>query len=331
MKIDNLSKVLANQPQYRFKQAYQAIFVDLITNWSQATNLPQALRDKLQTECDLTIKGTIYKTKGQDAQKAVLTLSDGLEIETVLLKHKDRRQTVCVSSQVGCSLGCSFCATGQMGFKRNLTALEIVEQVIFFARTLKTHQSKITNVVFMGMGEPFLNYDNVLKAIRILNDKNTFNLGARRISISTCGIISGIKKLAEEKLQVNLAISLHAPNEYLRSNLMSINQQYPLEKLIPAVQDYVKKTSRKVMFEYLMIKGINDSVNQAHELAVLLKNKLFMVNLIPYNQTGQYKSSAPATINGFKKVLERAGVAVTQRHGFGQDINAACGQLITSK
>ncbi|MBU1164218.1 23S rRNA (adenine(2503)-C(2))-methyltransferase RlmN [Patescibacteria group bacterium] len=327
MKIENLTNILSDQPKYRFKQAQRAVFIDLIDDWSKSSNFPQALREKLNLECSLKINAEVFAAKDNQTTKALITLEDGLKIETVLLKHKDLRNTVCLSSQVGCSVGCSFCATGQMGFKRNLCAYEIVEQVIFFARLLQIKSQKITNVVFMGMGEPFLNYNNVIAAIKILNDNQGFNLGARKISISTCGIISGIKKLASENLQVNLAISLHAPNDILRSKLMSINKKYPLENLLSAVNDYVKRTSRKVMFEYLMIKGINDSVEHARELAVLLKNKLFMVNLIPYNQTGKYHAVEREKISAFKKVLEHYRVQVTQRYSFGGDIDAACGQL----
>lgn len=331
MKIDNLSKVLANQPSYRFKQVYRAIFLDLLGDWSLATNLPLTLREKLAKDCSLEINGKVYSDKRQDSQKVIITLADGLKIETVLLKHNDGRQTVCVSSQAGCSLGCRFCATGQMGFERNLNPWEMVEQVLFFARLLKRNNQKVTNVVFMGMGEPFLNYDNVLRAIRILNDKDSFNLGARKISISTCGIIPGIKRLAKEKLQVNLAISLHAPSDKLRDSLMSINKKYPIKDILKEATDYVKATSRRLMFEYLMIKGINDSPSQAKELANLMKNKLFLVNLIPYNQTGIYQSSSQKAIAVFKQILEKSGVAVTLRHSFGQEIEAACGQLANKK
>ena len=189
--------------------------------------------------------------------------------------------------------------------------------------------ARVTNVVFMGMGEPFLNYDDVLEAIRILNDKNGFNLGARHISISTIGITEGIEKLAKEKLQINLAISLHAPNNNLRSKLMPINKKYPIEKILAAVDDYIKKTKRRVMFEYLMIDGVNDSPAQAKELAKLLKKPLYFINLISFNPIGhsKFKPSPGWKIKKFKEVLEKAGMAVTQRYRFGREIKAACGQL----
>jgi len=197
----------------------------LIEDWDKATSLPLSLREKLKKEVPLTIKAKLLQSKDKKTIKALLELEDGIKIESVLMLHNDNRSTVCVSSQAGCALGCLFCATGQLGFKRNLDYWEILEQVLLFAR----HQ-KISNVVFMGMGEPFLNYDNVLKAVRIINDPHCFNIGARKISISTVGLFSGIEKLIEEDIQVNLSISLHAPNNELRSKLMPINKKYPWTK-----------------------------------------------------------------------------------------------------
>lgn len=329
MNLEKLETILANQPQYRIKQVYQAIFNNLIDDWTKISSLPLNLRQEFSKNCDLKIEGEIFMAKDKRSQKALITLTDGLKIETVLLKHGDDRLTVCVSSQVGCPLGCQFCATGEMGFKRDLSYLEIIEQILFFDRGLKKENKKVTNVVFMGMGEPFLNYDAVLQAIRILNDADYFNIGARRISISTCGIIEGIEKLTKENLQVNLAISFHASNDELRTKLMPVNKQYPLKKLLSAVKNYTNITSRKVMFEYLMISGVNDSTSCAEELAKLLKDKLFMVNLIPYNPTGKFKPSSSLAIKSFKQVLIKNGINVTQRFSFGQDINASCGQLAT--
>ena len=245
------------------------------------------------------------------------------------MKHADQRNTVCISSQVGCSVGCQFCATGELGFKRNLSDWEIAEQVLYFARFLKKDGEKVNNVVFMGMGEPFLNYDNVLGAIRILNDKDGFNLGARHISVSTVGIVEGIKKFTAEDLQVNLAISLHAPDNVLRSKLVPLNKTYPIEKVLAAADEYIKKTKRRVMFEYLMIDGVNDGEKQAVTLAKLLKKPLYFLNLISYNPTGhcEFKSSPGWKIKKFKEILEKAKVSVTQRHGFGKEIKGACGQL----
>ncbi|MFA5358431.1 MAG: 23S rRNA (adenine(2503)-C(2))-methyltransferase RlmN [Patescibacteria group bacterium] len=326
MKIAELKQVLSDQPKYRLVQVYQAIFVDLIDDWSKVTALPKDLREKLAANCPLDINAQKFISR-DGTVKALFTLEDDKKIEGVLMRSRDERNTVCVSSQVGCPLGCLFCATGQMGFQRNLTVDEIVEQVLFFAREVKREDSKITNIVFMGMGEPFLNYDNVLSAIRFLNDKETMNVGARRFSISTIGIIDGIKRLAKERMEINLAISLHAPNDSLRDQLMPINKKYSIKKVISAVDDYIKITNRQVMFEYLLIKNINDHPELASELGVLMKKPLYVVNLISYNPTGKFSATEKEGQDKFKKVLEEAGVKVTLRHSFGKDIAAACGQL----
>lgn len=334
MDFNKLKEVLKKEPSFRLEQLKKAVFSDLIENWDKATNLPKDLRQKLSEEYpfdDDLKEEKVLTSKDNQTIKALFGLKDDYKIESVLMRHNDGRKTVCVSSQVGCAIGCKFCATGQQGFKRNLSVEEIVDQVLFFARLLKKSKSneKLTNVVFMGMGEPFLNYDNVMEAIKILNDKNGFNLGSRHISISTAGVTEGIKKLSQEKLQVNLAISLHAPNNKLRSQLMPINESYPIEKILAAVNDYIEKTKRKVMFEYLLIDGVNDSSENAKELASLMKKPLYFVNLITFNPVGHsdFKPSSHHKIGGFKKILERAGVVVTQRYRFGKEIKAACGQL----
>ena len=328
MNLVNLSTVLSFQPTYRFKQVEHLLYKDLINDWSQASNLPKDLREKLASECPLEVKANILKSGDRQALKALITLSDGAQIETVLMRHSDKRRTICLSSQVGCPLGCSFCATGMLGFKRNLTKEEIVEQAVFWARYLKDkYQESITNIVFMGMGEPFLNYDNVLGAIKNINNKNGLNIGARHISISTVGLIDGIKKLAKEKLQVNLAISLHAPEDHLRSAIMSINKRYPIKKLLSAVDDYIEKTGRRVMIEYLLIKNVNDNPVQAKELIGLVKKPLYLVNLILYNETGKFQPAEKEKVKIFRETLEKAGIAVTERHRFGSEISAACGQL----
>jgi len=336
MNLRELEEVLKGEPSFRLKQVKKAIFKDLIQNWDEITTLPQNLRQKLSEKCSISeLKAEkILVSKGnQVAVKVLFKLKDGFKIESVLMRHVDGRRTVCLSSQVGCAMDCQFCATGQQGFKRNLTSWEIIDQVLYFARSLKKDKEKITNVVFMGMGEPFLNYDNVLEAIKIFNDKDGFNLGARHISISTCGITEGIKKLSGEKLQVNLAISLHAFNNELRDKLMPINEKYPIEKVLKAVDDYIKKTKRRVMFECLMIDGVNDSPEQAEELVKILKKPLYFVNLISFNPIG-HSGLSPSPgwkIKKFKDILEKQGVDVTQRYRFGQEIKAACGQLAGEK
>ncbi len=330
MDLAQLETVLEKEPGFRTKIAKTAVFKDLIENWSEATSLSTSLREKLHQECPLEIKAVLCHAHDKQTTKALLTLKDGLKIETVLMRVRGNRNTVCVSTQVGCSLQCGFCATGKMGYKRNLTSLEIVEQVLLFARLLKKEAQKITNVVFMGMGEPFLNYENVLSAVKLLNDNNGLNIGARHLSISTSGIVPGIKRLSDEPLQVNLAVSLHAPTDELRSKLMPLNQTYPLGLLIASISDYLRKTNRKVMFEYLMLEGVNDHDENAYQLIDLLKNlpkPLYMVNLIKYNATGDFKPSPEEKIKRFKNLLQRAGIETTQRHSFGEDIAAACGQL----
>ncbi len=338
MDISNLEIVLKNEPNYRLKQASEAVYKNFISDWSEATFFTKELRDKLNKECPLEIKADVLVSKKEDSVKARITLKDELKIEAVLMRHSDGRNTVCVSSQVGCPLGCLFCATGKMGFKRNLTSDEIIEQVVFFNRYLKIgggrtsdKSGRVTNVTFMGMGEPFLNYDNVLISVRTFNDYKYFNIGVRSISISTAGIIEGIKKLSEEELHINLAISLHAPNNKLRGELMPINKKYPLKDVLKAVEDYVKKTDRKVMFEYVLIKNVNDSAEHAKELAKLMEvnRKLYFVNLILYNATGVYQASTAKRVEEFRAVLEKLKIRYTQRYRFGDDINAACGQFAT--
>jgi len=331
MEIQKIAKILQNEPAFRSKQIKKAVFGDLIENWDEAATLPLVLRKNLQADCplsELAAEKTLTSKDGETLKILFLT-KDGSKIESVLMKHIDERNTVCVSSQVGCSVGCEFCATGELGFKRNLSDSEIVDQVLYFARLLKKEGIRVTNVVFMGMGEPFLNYDNVLAAIKTLNDKDGFNLGARHISVSTVGIIEGIKKFTAEDMQVNLAISLHAPDNVLRSKLVPLNKKYPIEKVLSAVDNYIQKTKRRVMFEYLMIDGINDGEKQALSLTKLLKKPLYFLNLISYNPTGhcEFKPSPGWKIKKFKEILEREGLAVTQRHGFGKEIKGACGQL----
>jgi len=347
MNLDKLEKIFEPEKSFRLKQVKQAIFRDLIENWDEATTLPLALREQLKKEAPLAIGAKIFKDQDGQSVKALIALEDGLEIETVLMRHNNRN-TVCVSSQVGCPLGCTFCATGTMGFQRNLSASAIVEQVLFWARYLKKENKmarpakspttvgvgevefdrvKVNNIVFMGMGEPFLNYDNVFEAIKILNDDNLLGIGARHISISTAGIIEGIQRMAEDMPQINLAISLHASNDELRQKLMPINKKYSLAAIITAAKDYVAKTNRKLMFEYIMIRGVNDSREQARQLANLLDNRLFFVNLITYNPTGSFNPSEPAQIKKFKDILMKAGVQTLERYRFGQEIKGACGQL----
>lgn len=331
MEISKIQEMLKDEPRYRADQAKRAVFVDCADDWNGVAGLPKILREKLQKECPLDIKAEISTSSEKNTVKALLTLTDGSLIETVLMRHEGGRNTVCVSSQVGCPMGCVFCATGTMGLTRNLTADEIVSQVLFFQRYLKKEGRHVHGIVFMGMGEPFLNYDNVLSAIRTMHDPNGFNIGARHFSISTSGVLQGIKKMSEEDLDINLAISLHASNDEVRKSLMPIARGYTIQELLDTVDAYIAKKGRKVMFEHLMIQGVNDSEDQARELAALMKKKLYVVNLISYNDTGVFTATSNAGMARFKDILEKAGVEVTVRYRFGQDINGACGQLVTKK
>ncbi|MBI4733874.1 MAG: 23S rRNA (adenine(2503)-C(2))-methyltransferase RlmN [Rubrobacteridae bacterium] len=326
MNLENLLSILQNEPKYRLSQIKKAVFSELAEDWNKVTTLPLSLREILRIECPLDINYVLQKSKDGTTVKALITFADGEKAESVLMRHKDRN-TICVSCQIGCPMGCTFCATGQIGFSRNLNSSEIVEQILLFSRILKQEERKINNVVFMGMGEPFLNYDAVIGAIRLLNDKDTLNIGMRRFSISTAGLISGIKKLADEGLEINLAVSLHAPTDELRAKIMPVNKKHPIKDLMEAINLYIKKTNRKVMIEYAMLKDLNYSKKHAKDLATLLKGKLCVVNLIPYNETNKFSSSGISTINRFKDILRNEGINAVQRYRFGEDIDAACGQL----
>ena len=335
MDISRLSEILQDEPKFRFKQAFKAVYQDYVDNWDQVSVLSLSLREKLNQECPLNINGSVIRDRigNYGAEKALIKYDDGVEVETVLIRHRDGRDTICLSSQAGCALACKFCATGEAGFQRDLSAEEIEHQYIFWARRLKAEggQEKIDNIVFMGMGEPFLNYDNFIKSARDFHNPEKFNIGSRRMSVSTCGIIEGIKKLATEKMQINLAISLHAPLDSLRTQLMPIAKKYSIVNILKAVDYYISKTGRRVMFEYIMLKNVNDADDDAIALAQIMKKKLYLVNLIPYNQTGKFKPSSSARIEQFKETLEKLGVAVTARYSQGQGINAACGQLAVNR
>jgi 23S rRNA (adenine2503-C2)-methyltransferase len=331
MNLSKLKDILKSEPDFRIRQIEKAIYKDFCENWNEVTTLPLKLRGILNKEIDLSINGKILKSEGSDSLKALIKLDDEITVETVLLMHKDGRRTVCVSSQAGCASGCIFCKTGKLGFKRNLRVEEIILQALFFSRYLKKQNMRITNVVFMGMGEPLLNYDNVLDSIKILNDKNKFDISQRKISVSTCGIIEKIKLLAEKKLQINLAISINAPNDNIRQKIMPIAYKYQLNELLSAANYYIKKTNRRIMFEYVLLKEINDKSEYAQELAKKIKGLLCFVNLIPYNGEDQDKKPSLKSINEFKKILLINQIPVTQRYRFGTDIKAACGQLVFLK
>ncbi len=330
--FESLKKVLSDLPEFRYKQAYKALFIDLCDDWSQVSVLPIQTRENLSKTFPIIKSDRVIFSKSEDSQtdKILIKLDDGSLVESVLMKYGTQRNTVCVSTQVGCAMGCAFCATGKLGLSRNLTDYEIVQQVLIFSRHLKQLDQRVSNVVFMGMGEPFENYDNVISAVRILNDHDGLNIGARKISISTCGLVPEILKFTNEDLEVNLAISLHSADQQKREEFMPIAHKYSIEQLIDSIDTYIRSTNRKVMIEYILLKGVNDSKEDSIDLVKLLKGKLCMVNLIGYNETGEYESPERSTIEDFKQVLLKGGLEVTQRYRFGSDIKAACGQLAAS-
>ncbi len=330
MKLEKLEEVLGPFPPYRLRQALRAVFVELVGSWDEATNLPLDLRRELAAACPLEIPATVSEARDGRTAKAAFSLDGGEVIEAVLMRHRDRRNTICVSSQAGCALGCDFCLSGKGGLRRDLTAGEIVGQLLFFARCLKERAEKVTNVVFMGMGEPFLNYEAVMRAVRWINGRDALGIGAQRISISTVGIVEGIRRLVREPVRVNLAVSLHAADDRLRSRLLPVNRKYPLSEVLKAVAGYIEATRRRVMIEYVMLREINDSPVDAGKLASLLQEnigRLFFVNLITYNPTGAYRPSTSGRVRRFREILEGEGITVVQRYRFGRDIKAACGQL----
>lgn len=329
MDLTRLPSVVQND-HMRLKQAHEMVFRQLTEDWRDATILPRHLRERLQEECPLDIKAAVFQQGNGASAKALLTLHDGSRVETVLMRHADQRNTVCVSSQVGCAAGCTFCVTGVLGFTRNLAPMEIVEQVLLFARWLRRQGSRVTNVVFMGMGEPMWNFESVVEAIKDLNDPRGLGIGARRISVSTVGIGQGIVRLAALPSQVNLAVSLNVPNDAIRSSIMPVNTAYPIASIMDAVAHYVRRTQRRVMLEYVMLRDVNDSESCAAQLATLVNRvprRLAFVNLIRHNPTGRYRPADSRTIQRFRRILESANVSVTQRYRFAHGVGGGCGQL----
>lgn len=321
---------LKNQTSLRQKQIRHAVWVNLVDSPSDITTIGKEEREKMAAATSIVPFQLIAEQKSKDGStKWLFQLEDGAKIETVLMEFRDGRSTVCVSSQVGCPSGCLFCATGQLGFKRNLSLWEIISQVLFAARQLKSRDKKLTNVVFMGMGEPLLNFDNLIGAIKELNDPSYFNLGRRHITVSTCGIVAQLSKFTDADLGVTLAISLHAPNQKLREKLMPIAKTNPLEKLFAVLDRYVERTNKRVSYEYVMLENFNDSEKDAQALADVLKNRLAFVNLINFNAIGDtdFQSSSRQKVERFRGILERNGVPTTIRASLGDEISAACGQL----
>lgn len=318
------------QPAFRVNQIWSGVYKNLWSKPEEFSNIPKTLRDKLFNlyEFQPLVPIQTLKSNDHETEKILFQLHDQKAIETVLMKY-DQRRTLCISTQAGCAMGCVFCATGQMGFQRHLSVGEIVEQVLFFARQLKTEGEKVTNIVLMGMGEPFHNYEATMDAIDRLGDPTGFGLGARRFTISTVGLVPMIKRFADEKRQVNLAISLHAVDDSERSSLMPVNKKYPIEAIIDACHYYIEKTNRRITFEWALIAGKNDSVKTAQKLATLLKGLLCHVNAIPLNPTSQsiYQASDREQTLKFQAILEKNGIPCTVRLRRGIDIQAGCGQL----
>lgn len=329
-------------PPYRVGQVWEGMYRSLAPDIASMTNLPLDLRSELSGRLVFPGLQAVAETVSDrgDTQKVLFRLSDGDTVESVLMRYQ-RRRTVCVSSQVGCAIGCPFCVTGQAGFRRNLSAGEIIEQVLFFARALSSQGERVTHIVLMGMGEPLLNYDNVWQAIETWHDEAGFALGARRVTLSTAGVVPGIDQLSRERLQIGLSVSLHAADDALRDELVPLNRRYPLRDLLAACRRYVERTNRRVTFEYALIDGLNDSAEQAQALVRLLSGLLSHVNLIPLNpgpaergrrqradgvRTG-YTRPPRERVERFREVLESCGTPVTVRLGRGVDIQAGCGQL----
>lgn len=316
------------EPVFRARQVREWMYDRRVTTFDEMTNLPAALRRRLTEETTLGVLQVVTELSSKDGTvKRLYRLPDGQLIESVLMLYDDNRRTACISTQAGCAMGCVFCATGQMGFARHLTDAEIFEQALHFAQDLERDGERLSNVVLMGMGEPFHNYDHSLAAVRRLMDD--LGIGARHITISTVGLVPQIRRFAEEGIQVKLAISLHAATDEERAALLPVNKRWPLSDLIEACHYYIRKTGRRVTFEWALIHGQTDTPEQAHALGMLLKDMLCHVNAIPLNPTDGYDGgpSAAVAIDTFVSILESYGVSMTVRVRRGIDINAGCGQL----
>ena len=332
LSLEELTEIINNSggENFRAKQVYESVYKHYASGFDEIKNIPAALRENLKNEITFShiTPGTDLISTDGWTRKILFTLPDKSQVETVLMGY-DTRRTACISTQAGCALGCTFCATGQDGLQRNITSGEIVEQVIFFQRELNRKNDKLTNLVFMGMGEPFANYNQVMKAVETLTDPEGFNFGARRITISTVGLVPMIEKFTKESSQVNLAVSLHAATDELRETMLPINKKYPLNELIKACRNYVFYSRRRISFEWALIDGVNDTGLQAKELVKRLKGLLCHINLIPLNPTHGYTGheSKQKRIKEFREILDKAGIPNTLRIRRGIDINAGCGQL----
>lgn len=333
MEMQKLQKLMLEEGQktYRAVQLYTWIYEKRATTFDEMSDISQKFRDVLKEKYCLEIPSIYLKQVSEDGTiKLLLELKDGAKVECVLMRYK-YGNAICVSSQVGCNMACSFCSSGLLGRQRNLLPEEMMGQVLVVNQLLKEENKgqRVTHIVVMGTGEPFDNYENVMDFIRIANHQKGLAIGARHITVSTCGLPQKIIDYAYEGLQTNLAISLHAPNNELRNSLMKINKVFPLEVLMPAVKEYEKISKRRVTYEYLLLEGINDSKEHAEQLIELIKGTMGYVNLIPYNETNKndYRRSSGNRIHAFLDYLTKGGVTATIRKEFGSDIDAACGQL----
>ncbi len=333
MEMKKLQELMVSEGQkpYRAIQLYTWIYEKKATSFDEMTDISLRFREVLKEKYCLELPKIFLKQVSQDGTiKLLLELYDGAKVECVLMRY-NYGCVVCVSSQVGCNMACSFCSSGMLGKQRNLLPEEMVGQILVINNLLKEEGKgqHVSHIVVMGTGEPFDNYDNVMDFIRIVNNQKGLDIGARHITVSTCGLVEGIKKYAREGLQTNLAISLHAPNNELRNALMKVNKAYPLEVLMPAVKEYEEISGRRVTYEYLLLEDLNDTKEHAEELITLIKGTMGYVNLIPYNETNKndYKRSSGNRVHTFLDCLTKGGVTATIRKEFGSDIDAACGQL----
>ena len=311
--------------KFRARQIYEFLYQKRIQNFEEMVNIGKQVQVHLKEHFSSDKIRMILKQEDTDVSKYLFELLDGERIEAVLMYH-DYGLSVCVSSQVGCNMGCRFCESGRLKKVRNLEAYEIVQQILLIEQDI---HKKITHVVVMGIGEPFDNYDNLMRFIKIINEPKGIGIGTRHITVSTCGLIPGIEKFMEEEGQVNLAISLHAPNDFIRRRIMPIAAVYDMQSLLEVLKKYIQKTNRRVTIEYIMLDSINDSEECAHELAKILRGLLCYVNLIPYNETENigYKRTKKAQIMKFYDILKKENISVTIRREFGSKVDAACGQL----
>lgn len=325
--LEQLEEYFEDIGEKKFKavQVYDWLYKKRVSSFDEMSNVKKDVIFKLKSDFSMDIPLIIRKQSGKDVYKYLFKLSDGNFVEAVLMVH-DYGNSLCVSTQVGCNMGCAFCESGRLKKKRNLETYEMVSQILLVEKDLDV---RISHVVLMGIGEPFDNYENVMDFINIINSGKGIDIGARHITVSTCGIVPKIKEFALQKLQVNLAISLHAPNDELRSRLMKINKVYKLTDVIEAVKFYIEKTNRRVTFEYIMLKGVNDSRQCALELATLIKGLNAYVNLIPYNETSHidFKKTNNDKVMEFYDILKKQKINVTVRREFGSEVSAACGQL----